>query len=200
MKLMRADQIIQSLPSFFIFLTLVLVFPHCTFAAQGVTAHSQVNMNATASDFNAGYKYTSEHSIDWSSSEDWEITIKSLTSDLGDSTDSTYTKSLNDLQWKLSTSETWNTMTTNENSVTTGVSGAGSITIDYRVQLSWSSDKPGNYSASIEFKIVPLSRSISIFRELQSLKIYSLGFSELKPKQNKQNGIKRDRWHKRVKK
>ena len=190
MKLMRADQNIKYLPSFIIITILAVQLPQITSAAQDVTAHSQINLTVADTDFNAGNKLSSGYTVNWTSGEDWEITIKSLDLNLGDSTDSNYTKPLSDLQWKLSTSETWNTMTTNEVTVNTGSQGNESVTIDYRVLLSWASDKPGSYGSTIEFKIKPLSRSIGFSCGSQSLTVSRTDFPVFQIGQTTNHGMK----------
>ena len=122
-------------------------------AAQTITAHDDVSLTAATTDFNAGEKQSMNNTIDWTSDTDWTITVRSLDADLGQSDDLSYTKSLSDLQWKLSAGGSWVAMTTADVTVKTGVTGGGSFDVDYKFLLAWASDKPGTYSATLEFTI-----------------------------------------------
>ncbi len=127
-------------------------------AAQTITAHSNVNLSATVSDFNAGEKVSSNNTVDWTSDEDWRLEIRSLSSDLGDSDDLSYTKPLSDFLYKLSSSGSWTAITTTWTTVNTGTTPpfVGSWDFDYKFLLSWAIDKPGTYTAHLEFQITAL--------------------------------------------
>jgi hypothetical protein len=131
----------------------VLLTPSPSFAAQSVTAHSDISLTATHWDFIATQKVTMSHTVTWSSDSAWEITIKSLDADMGLSDDGQYTKPLSDLEWKTSPVGSWTTMTTTDATVKTGAAGSGDFDLDYKIWLSWSSDSAGTYGCTLQFTI-----------------------------------------------
>ena len=146
---------------FYMFLVIILGFAlmhNVAWAAQTITAHSNVNLSATVADFNAGEKVSSNNTVDWTSDVDWRLDIRSLSSDLGDSDDLSFTKPLSDFLYKLSSSSSWVAITTTWATVNTGTvpPGTGSINFDYKFLLSWVMDKPGTYTANLEFQITTL--------------------------------------------
>ena len=124
-------------------------------AQQTITAHGDVNLTATAADFDAGEKISTNNTINWTSGVAWEVTVKSLDANLGQSDDMTYTKPLSDLQWKLSSGSIWASITTSDVTVQTGSpnGGSGSFDVDYKFLLAWASDKPGSYGATLQYTI-----------------------------------------------
>jgi len=124
-------------------------------AAQSITAHSGVSLNATAFDFDAGEKVSANNAIDWTSDVDWVVTVKSLNANLGQSDDLTYIKPLSDLLWKLSAGSSWTEVTTSDVTVQSGSvgGGSGSFDVDYKFLLSWSLDKPGTYTTTLQYTI-----------------------------------------------
>ena len=127
-------------------------------AAQTVTAHANVPITANVSDFNAGEKVTSNHTIDWTSDIDWRIEVRSLSVDLGDSDDTFYTKPLSDFLWQLSSGGSWTAITTGFVTVKTGTVAptSGSFDMDYKFLLGWAIDRPGTYTANLEYQITSL--------------------------------------------
>ncbi len=121
-----------------------------------VVVHSDVVLTATDSSFIAGECLSLNNAIAWNASANWEITVRSLNADLGQSNDGFYTKPLSDLQWKLSSQSSWNAMTTSDVQVTTGAAGSSSFDVDYRFLLSWALDRPGTYGATIQYTITAL--------------------------------------------
>lgn len=143
------------------FLIIILGFAllnNPAWAAQTITAHSNVSLIASVSDFNAGEKVSTNNAIDWTSDENWHLEIRSLSVDLGDSDDTSYTKPLSDFLYKLSSSGTWTAITTNWVTVDTGTTPPtlGSWDFDYKFLLSWASDLPGTYTANLEFQVTAL--------------------------------------------
>ena len=137
---------------FFILLPFILLINQSS-AAETITAHSNVNLTATTTDFNAGEKVSANNSIDWWADNDWIVTVKSLDVNLGQSDDLSYTKLLSDLEWQLSVGGSWAAMTTTDVTVKTGTAGTNSFDVDYKFLLSWSADKPGSYGATIQYTI-----------------------------------------------
>ncbi len=138
-----------------VLLTLLFLMAVPTSAVETITVHSDVNLNATTTDLDAGEKVSSNNTINWTADVDWIVTVKSLDANLGQSDDLAYTKPLTDLQWKLSASGTFTTITTTDATVTSGVFGGGSgnFDVDYKLLLSWSSDRPGTYGATLQYTI-----------------------------------------------
>lgn len=134
---------------------LVLLTSSPASATQSITVHPDISLTATVSDFNAGERQELTNLIQWSSDSYWIITVKSLDSDMGTSDDLTYTKPLSDMKWKLTGTSTWKTMTTSDATVKLGSPGSGSFYVDYKVLLSWASDRKGTYSATIQYTIAP---------------------------------------------
>lgn len=134
-----------------VLLSLFFTAPSPVLAQQSVTAHSNISLTATEWDFLATQKVTMSHTITWSSDTAWEISIKSLDADLG--TSDGYTKPLSDLEWKTSPVGSWTTMTTTDACVKIGAAGSGEFDLDYKIWLSWSSDKPGTYGCTLQFTI-----------------------------------------------
>jgi len=124
-------------------------------AAQSITVHSDIFLTATVGDFNAGEKQELTNLVQWSSDSYWIVTVKSLDPDMGQSDDLSYTKPLSDFKWKLTGTSTWKTMTTADATVKLGSPGSGSFNVDYKVLLSWESDRKGTYSATIQYTIAP---------------------------------------------
>ena len=124
-------------------------------AVETITAHSNINLNATVTDFDTGEKVTSNNTMNWTSDVDWVVTVKSLDANLGQDDGLTYTKPLGDLLWKLSSNSTWTAITTSDATVTSDVFGGGSgnFDMDYKFLLAWSLDLPGSYGATLQFTI-----------------------------------------------
>ncbi len=122
-------------------------------AATWVGTHANVDLTPTSTDFNAGEKVSSNNTISWWANENWIMTVMSLDPNLGQSDDLSYTKPLSDLMWQLTVGGSWASMTTSGVTVKTGVAGSGSFGMDYKFLLSWAADKPGTYTATIQYTI-----------------------------------------------
>lgn len=127
-------------------------------AAETITVHSNVLITADISDFNAGEKVTTNHDIGWTSDVGWLIEVRSLSADLGDSDDISYTKPLSDFFWRHTVAGTWTAITTSYVTVKLMASGppSGNFDLDYRFLLDWAADKPGTYTANLEYQITSL--------------------------------------------
>jgi hypothetical protein len=139
----------------FLVIFMLLLIAATPVSAQSITAHSDVNLNALTTDLDAGEKVSSNNTIDWTSGVDWQVHIKSLDANLGQSDDLVYTKPLADLQWKLSSGGTWTAVTTSDVLVIADIAGggSGSFDMDYKFLLSWANDRPGTYGATLQYTI-----------------------------------------------
>jgi len=140
---------------FAVLLALLFLMAVPASAVETVTVHSDVNLNATTTDLDAGEKVSSNNTINWTADVDWIVTVKSLDANLGQSDDFVFTKPLTDLLWKLSASGTFTAITTTDTTVTSGAFGGGSgnFDVDYKFLLSWSNDRPGTYGATLQYTI-----------------------------------------------
>lgn len=134
----------------------LLLISEPAWAQHTITAHSDVLITADSTDFDAEEKVTTNHHVDWTGWDPMIIEIKSLSADLGDSDDFSYTKPLSDFLWKVSWSETWTAVTSSFVTVynKTGPGPAGGyIDMEYKFLLYWASDKPGSYTANLQYQI-----------------------------------------------
>ena len=140
---------------FAVLFTLLFLMAVPTSAVETITVHSNLNLNATTTDFDAGEKASTANTIDWTADVDWIVTVKSLDANLGQSDDFVYTKPLSDLLWKLSINPAYTTITTTDTTVTSGAFGGGSgnFDVDYKFLLAWSNDRPGTYGATLQYTI-----------------------------------------------
>ena len=140
---------------FAVLFTLLFLLAVPASAVETITVHSDVNLNATTTDLDAGEKTSTNNTINWTADVDWIVTVKSLDANLGQSDDLAYTKPLSDLLWKLSSNPTWTTLTTTDATVTSGGVGGGSgnFDVDYNFLLTWSNDRPGTYDATLQYTI-----------------------------------------------
>lgn len=140
---------------------LSLASPRKALAVVSITAHSDIHLTATISDFDAGNKDSLSNTVTYRCDQGflWRILVRSLDANLGQSDDATYTKPLSDLRWKGGDQGTWIAMTTSDATVinwTFQFSGTQTVDIDYRFLLSWANDKPGTYQATIQYTITTL--------------------------------------------
>ena len=138
-----------------IFGLLIRVAP--AYAAESLSVNDLVFGIVGETDFEAGYTLIQDHPISWGSDVAWSITVHSLDANLGLSDSGFYTKSLGDLQWKLSSESVWIPMTQIDTEVDwSNDTGTGTVYIDSRILLDWVLDVPGAYHADIMFTIAPL--------------------------------------------
>lgn len=127
------------------------------FAVESITVNDIALGVIGETEFDAGYALLQNHPISWESDVGWSITVRSLDADLGMSDEGPYTKSLSDLQWKLSSESVWIPMTQIDTEVYwSNGTGSGIIYIDIKVLLEWVADEPGSYHADLVFTIAPL--------------------------------------------
>jgi hypothetical protein len=107
----------------------------------------------TQADFQTGWKYKNQHIITWKAPRPWKVTIKSVSPNLGQSNDGSYTKPIADLQFKLSNLSSWTTTTTQDQILSRGARGQGTFYTDFRAKLRWAYDRPGDYGCTLQFTI-----------------------------------------------
>lgn len=134
----------------------VLVLPLPAHAAQAVVVQD-INFGVVRKqDFNVGYSWLNRMPVWWESDTAWVITVESLDPNLGGSDDGSYTKSLDDLEFKLhkATGNRWITMLEQPQVLDEGTNtGSGTIYVDWRMLLSWTADRPGLYGTTLLFTI-----------------------------------------------
>jgi hypothetical protein len=146
----RAD-IIRRCPPLFLFLSIFFVLPY-VFAAQSISNQPVISISANANDF-IHQKASVRHCIEWSSDEFWEMTLcNSMAALQGNGLSS---KSVEGIEWKISTSDKWLPLSYTESVICSGPKGSGLIYLDFHVLLSWSTAEPGRYGSTINFKIRP---------------------------------------------
>ncbi len=137
----------------FTFCLAFALLPSIANAQLDVTAHPDISLTANEAGYTSGSIVSGGNVVSYSSGVNWQITVLSLNPDLGLSTDGLYTKPLSDLRWKLSSSSTWNALTTSDVLVQTGAAGSDSISMDYEFLFAWAADRPGTYGTTVQFTI-----------------------------------------------
>ena len=134
-------------------LALVLLWAAGAWAATSVQVDDVRFDTPRKPDFKQGAIELKRHPVFWESDGNWLISVESLDPDLGTSDNGGYVKPLYDLQWRLTKSRTWYEMRQQPQDVTSGAPGRGSFTMDWRVLLDITRDRPGRYRAELRFTI-----------------------------------------------
>lgn len=101
------------------------------------------------SEFNGGWVYYSSVTVtvDAPGSIPWDLLVRSLDPDLGG-----YGKPVDDLQWQVDGTGTWQSLSTAEQTVYSG-SGTQSVLIHFRLRLAYARDAPDTYGADLAFSV-----------------------------------------------
>lgn len=135
----------------------ILSPPVSATAAQSVVVQDINFGTVDADDFTAGAIALSREPVWWESDTPWRITVESLDPNLGSSFDSGYIKPLGDLQFKFHAFSQWITMQQHPQVLKDCYeTGSGTIYADWRIQLDWALDRPGQYGAELLFTISEL--------------------------------------------
>ena len=105
-------------------------------------------------EFMQGYVLIPRIPIFWESSEPFSLSVSSIDPVLGVSDDASYSKPLEDLQWKLSDEPDWFPLRQElEEMFRSTDTGSGVIYIDVIIELDWLTDAPGEYRTDLVFTI-----------------------------------------------
>lgn len=134
---------------------LIVLFPAFPAMADIEVTSGNINIGVVGeNEFMAGYVVIPRVPVFWQSTEPWRLTVSSLDPDMGSSDDAMNVKALEDVLWRVSESEDWQSISINCEEVEwSNETGSGVVYIDIMVLLDWLTDSPGEYSIDVEFSI-----------------------------------------------
>ena len=131
-------------------------------AALSAHADSRVSMDdlrfstPRRNDFRKGEQNLERQPVKWESDAAWLVIIEAVDAELGISDDGKYYKPLSDLQFRLSQNNTWIELRQQAQEFARGERGKGTFTVDWRVLLDITKDRPGRYRAELRLTITEL--------------------------------------------
>ncbi len=111
--------------------------------------------NPTPTDFDAGFNATTGPTLTISANAAWTLHIRSAAAfwsatNTSPGAPARTTKPAADLQWSTAVAGTFNSLTTTDVTLDTGVATAGDLnTLFFRTTYNWALDTPGNYSLAV---------------------------------------------------
>ncbi len=120
-----------------------------------MTAASTVLTAPTPADFDAGFNATTGPTLTISSNAPWTLHIRSAATfwtatNTSPGAPARTTKPAGDLEWSLVTGGPFNSLTTTDVNLDTGVATASDLsTLFFRTRYDWTLDTPGNYSLAV---------------------------------------------------